>query len=65
MRVLLITGVFLVTVFRPSPASGQQAKGFDGLSVNLGNLPRLSAAKTRSISPENFTGEKGRGGMAP
>ena len=31
---------------------------------DLGNLSRLSAAQTRSISPENFTGEKGRGGMA-
>jgi hypothetical protein len=30
----------------------------------LGVLPRLSRARTRSISPENFTGEKGRGGMA-
>jgi hypothetical protein len=30
----------------------------------MGNLPRLSHAKTRSISPENFTGEKGKGGMA-
>lgn len=37
---------------------------FNGLSVNLGNLYRLSDAETRSISPENFTGEKGRGGMA-
>ncbi|MCI0696900.1 DUF2961 domain-containing protein [candidate division KSB1 bacterium] len=32
--------------------------------MNLGNLSRLSKAKTRSISPENFTGEKGKGGMA-
>ena len=38
--------------------------GFSGLGMNLGNLPRLSKAKTRSISPENFTGEKGKGGMA-
>jgi hypothetical protein len=37
---------------------------FNGLGMNLGNLSRLSNAKTRSISPENFTGEKGRGGMA-
>jgi len=37
---------------------------FNGLDVNLGNLYRLSDAKTRSISPENFTGEKGKGGMA-
>jgi hypothetical protein len=37
---------------------------FNGLDMNLGNLSRLSNAKTRSISPENLTGEKGRGGMA-
>lgn len=40
------------------------ADSFSGLGVNLGNLYRLSGAKSRSISPENFTGEKGRGGMA-
>ena len=28
------------------------------------NLYRLSSAQSRSISPENFTGEKGKGGMA-
>lgn len=38
--------------------------GFDGLQLHLGNLSRLSAAQSRSISPENFTGEKGQGGMA-
>jgi hypothetical protein len=32
--------------------------------MNLGNLSRLSHAKTRSISAENPTGEKGKGGMA-
>lgn len=37
---------------------------FNGLGMGLGNLARLSAAKTRSISAENFTGAKGRGGMA-
>ncbi|WP_423736061.1 glycoside hydrolase family 172 protein [Chitinophaga caseinilytica] len=37
---------------------------FNGLDMNLGNLHRLSDAKTRSISPENFTGEPGKGGMA-
>lgn len=37
---------------------------FNGLGMNLGNLSRLSKAKSRSISPENFTGEAGRGGMA-
>ena len=37
---------------------------FNGLEMNMGNLYRLSNAKSRSISPENFTGEKGKGGMA-
>ena len=40
------------------------AEKFDGLSVNIGNLHRMSDAKSRSISPENFTGEKGKAGMA-
>ncbi len=37
---------------------------FNGLSMNLGNLSRLSNAVTRSISPENKNGAKGGGGMA-
>jgi hypothetical protein len=52
MMVLMIS---VVTMAQP---------GFNGLDVNMGNLYRLSNAKTRSISPENFTGEKGKAGMA-
>ncbi len=37
---------------------------FNGLGMNLGNLSRVSKAETRSICPENFTGEKGKAGMA-
>ena len=37
---------------------------FTGLGLHLGNLSRLSSARSRSISPENFTGEKGAGGMS-
>src|SRR6476469_9986675 len=37
---------------------------FNGLDMNMGNLYRLSDAKTRSISPENYTGEPGKGGMS-
>ncbi|HOW72149.1 MAG TPA: DUF2961 domain-containing protein [Phycisphaerae bacterium] len=37
---------------------------FNGLGMNMGTLSWLSRAQTRSISPENFAGEKGRGGMA-
>ena len=47
-----------------SAAAFAQNVTFDGLNTNLGNLARLSNAETRSISPENFTGEKGKGGMA-
>ena len=35
-----------------------------GLNFGLGSLPLMSNARTRSISAENPTGEKGKGGMA-
>lgn len=41
-----------------------QQDQFSGLNMNMGNLYRLSDAQTRSISPENFTGEPGNGGKA-
>jgi hypothetical protein len=37
---------------------------FNGLGMNLGNLSWLSNAKTRSISAENPSGEKGAGAQA-
>ena len=37
---------------------------FNGLNMSMGNLSRLSRAQSRSLSPENFTGAKGAGGMA-
>ena len=37
---------------------------FETLGSGLGSLPLLSNARTRSVSPENPTGEKGKGGMA-
>ena len=37
---------------------------FNGLDTHLGNLYRLSNAESRAISAENFTGAKGKGGMA-
>src|ERR1700744_1526700 len=42
----------------------QVPQPFNGLGLGLGNLPALSNAESRSISPENFTGEKGKGGAA-
>ena len=44
--------------------SGVSNNGFNGLGMNLGNLSRLSSAESRSISPENFTGEPNGGGRA-
>jgi D-arabinan exo alpha-(1,3)/(1,5)-arabinofuranosidase (non-reducing end) len=41
-----------------------EEKIYNGLHLNLGTLSRLSHAQTRSISPENFSGEKGKGGMS-
>ena len=55
--------IILPTVILLTLTSTAQQK-FNGIDVNLGNLYRLSDAKSRSISPENFTGEKGQGGKA-
>lgn len=55
-------GILLAAVFLGGTMDAQQT--FNGLNLNLGNLSRLSHAKTRSISAENVTGEKGKGGMA-
>ena len=40
------------------------AQNYNGIESNLNNLYRISDAKTRSISPENFNGAKGEGGKA-
>src|SRR5512139_3842457 len=37
---------------------------FNGLGMHLGNLSLLSDAQSHSISPENFNGARGQGGMA-
>ena len=42
----------------------QTSEQFNGVGTGMGNLFRLSDAKTRSICPENFTGEKGKAAMA-
>ncbi len=55
--------IFMAFVFLGVMGLRAQEK-YDGLNSNLSNLFRMSDAKTRSISPENFTGEKGKGGMA-
>jgi hypothetical protein len=57
-RILFILGTSFVSL------SALAQSDFNGIDVNMSNLYRMSGAKTRSISPENFTGEKGKGGMA-
>src|SRR5512137_1658271 len=50
----------------PSAASAAETgpSAFVGLQPGLGSLPLLGRGRTRSISAENPTGEKGKGGMA-
>ncbi len=55
--------IFLTLICLMSLTGNSQTK-FNGLEMNMGNLYRLSDAKSRSISAENFTGEKGKAGMA-
>jgi hypothetical protein len=62
-KTILLLPVFLMTSLLLS-SPNEPGSSFNGLSLGMGNLSRLSHAKTRSISPENFTGEKGKGGMA-
>jgi len=57
----------LVALVTPGICGQQGTKkmsGNDGLVNGLGSLPFLTGGKTRSISAENPTGEKGKGGMA-
>ena len=64
MKRLLIASAGLLLSMAVLSQTRESSADFDGLNMNLGNLSRLSRAKTRSISPENFRGEKGKGGMA-
>ena len=54
----------LLLILAASFLLAQEDEMFNGLHLSLGNLSRLSHAKSRSISPENFSGEKGKGGMS-
>jgi len=45
-------------------STGAVAADLSDLGSSLGTVFLTSSAKTRSISPENFTGEKGKAGMA-
>ncbi|HWD91966.1 MAG TPA: glycoside hydrolase family 172 protein [Verrucomicrobiae bacterium] len=63
MKTFTRTLILLLSLCIPTALLADDAP-FDGLNLNLGNLYRVSDAQTRSISPENFTGEKGKAGMS-
>ena len=56
--------VVLTIVVAAVMLGAAEDKTFNSLGLGLGSLSRLSKAQTRSISPENFTGEKGKAGMS-
>ncbi|PUZ23004.1 hypothetical protein DCC81_21595 [Chitinophaga parva] len=58
MRSFFVSTLLLLS----SCAFAQQ--GFNGIESNMQNLFRVSDARSRSISPENFNGAKGGGAMA-
>ncbi|HVU33431.1 MAG TPA: glycoside hydrolase family 172 protein [Opitutaceae bacterium] len=45
-------------------ALGALARGADDSALNVADWARISSHQSRAISPENPTGEKGKGGMA-
>ncbi len=58
------TLIFLLALMLGFQSCKDDSAKFNGLDLNMGNLSRMSDAQSRSISPENFSGEKGKGGMA-
>ena len=61
ITVFLTSAAFVYSAATPALVKGAESIG---LASALDNVYRLSDAKSRSISPENFSGEKGKGGMA-
>jgi hypothetical protein len=58
-------GFALLGLLLALPASDwSQSAQYDGVTNSLSNIYRMSDARTYSISPENPTGEKGKGGAA-
>jgi hypothetical protein len=56
-----VASVLLATAFARADFP---APPLDGVDANFGNIYRVSEAESRSISPENPTGQKGAGGMS-
>jgi hypothetical protein len=56
-----IRALSMIAVLFFASASLIAQSSYDGLNNSLGNLSRLSDAKSFSVTPENLTGEKGKG----
>ena len=60
-----LIALVLALVLASTGYAGESPAGdYVGLQPGLGGLPFLGQSRTRSISAENPTGEKGKGGMA-
>jgi hypothetical protein len=65
LHLRILTATFLAGLLPCTVAHSQQpSTAFSGLETSMSNLFRLSDAQSRSISAENFTGEKGKAVMA-
>ena len=62
----LLTCLLIAATFQAIPCHAEDEVGdrFSGLQPGLGSLPLLGQGRTRSISPENPTGEKGKAAMS-
>lgn len=60
----ILPGLLLVSADGQTGERDGTKRDLPGLQTGLGSLPLLGQGRTRSISPENPTGEKGKGGMA-
>jgi len=64
MKKLVHVGFTLLLLLGLTINSNAQKYNYNGIEGGLQNLYRLSNAESRSISPENFKGEKGKGALA-
>ena len=62
--IALVVMVAAASADEPNAGTAPVQTSYGGLIPGLGALPLLGPGVTRSISAENPTGEKGRGGMA-
>ena len=64
MKSHLTIAIALLSAFALSAPAVSAQTPYNGIDAGLGNLYRTSPARSRSISPENPTGEKGEAGKA-